>query len=176
MASSVSDEIHSRDTGFAHPVAWGSVDILGFDAVYVPGGHMTGMRALAWDAPLQEQVRRFWTQTERPFAAICHGVLLPAEAGVLYGVKTTCFLGWQERALSAATALAWGSYARVFPRLLEEEVRASGAELVPAPVHIFAHGTLENDSAAFVVEDGRYLSGRWPGDAYLLAKRLLTRL
>jgi putative intracellular protease/amidase len=28
-------------------------------------------------------------------------------------------------------------------------------------------GTDEDDRAAFVVEDGRYLSARWPGDAYL---------
>jgi len=26
------------------------------------------------------------------------------------------------------------------------------------------------------VEDGRYLSARWPGDAYLFAKTLLARL
>jgi hypothetical protein len=26
------------------------------------------------------------------------------------------------------------------------------------------------------VEDGRYLSARWPGDAYLFAKKLLARL
>lgn len=161
---------------FERPVAWGSVDILGFDAFYVPGGHMTGMRALAWDPVLQEQVRRFWADAARPFVAICHGVALPAEAGVLYGVKTTCFLGWQERALYAATVLGWGSYARVFPRLLAEEVRAGGAVLVPAPLHILGHGSLNDDSAAFVAEDGRYLSGRWPGDAYLVAKRLLARL
>jgi hypothetical protein len=27
-----------------------------------------------------------------------------------------------------------------------------------------------------VVEDGRYISGRWPGDAYLIAKKLRARL
>ncbi len=37
-------------------------------------------------------------------------------------------------------------------------------------------GTRDDDAAAFVVEDGRYLSARWPGDAYLIAKRLLARL
>ncbi len=29
---------------------------------------------------------------------------------------------------------------------------------------------------AFVVEDGRYVSGRWPGDAYLIAHKLIERL
>jgi putative intracellular protease/amidase len=27
-----------------------------------------------------------------------------------------------------------------------------------------------------VVVDGRYLSARWPGDAYAIAKRLIARL
>ena len=37
-------------------------------------------------------------------------------------------------------------------------------------------GTATDDSAAFVVEDGNYVSARWPGDAYLLARRFETRL
>jgi putative intracellular protease/amidase len=37
-------------------------------------------------------------------------------------------------------------------------------------------GTAEDDSAAFVVEDGRYVSARWPGDAYLFTRKLLERL
>jgi hypothetical protein len=36
--------------------------------------------------------------------------------------------------------------------------------------------TSHDDSHAFVVEGGRYLSGRWPGDAYLIGKRLLAAL
>jgi hypothetical protein len=31
-------------------------------------------------------------------------------------------------------------------------------------------GTSEDDSPAFVVEDGRYVSARWPGDAYLFTR------
>jgi hypothetical protein len=33
-----------------------------------------------------------------------------------------------------------------------------------------------DDRAAFVVEDGAYVSARWPGDAYLFARKLLERL
>ena len=32
-------------------------------------------------------------------------------------------------------------------------------------------GTGNDDGPAFVVEDGRYVSARWPGDAYLFARR-----
>jgi hypothetical protein len=41
---------------------------------------------------------------------------------------------------------------------------------------LFARGTEADDRPAFVVEDGTYLSARWPGDAYLLGKRLAARL
>jgi len=32
-------------------------------------------------------------------------------------------------------------------------------------------GTRDDDSPAFVVQDGNYVSARWPGDAYLFARR-----
>jgi hypothetical protein len=46
---------------------------------------------------------------------------------------------------------------------------------VRGPIHLFARGTEVDDRHAFVVEDGAYLSARWPGDAYLLGKRLAAR-
>ncbi|HEX7521104.1 MAG TPA: thiamine biosynthesis protein ThiJ, partial [Acidimicrobiia bacterium] len=39
-----------------------------------------------------------------------------------------------------------------------------------------ARGTATDDGPAFVVQDGRYLSARWPGDAYLFAKRFRAQL
>jgi hypothetical protein len=39
-----------------------------------------------------------------------------------------------------------------------------------------ARGTMTDDRPAFVVEDGSYLSARWPGDAYLFARRFLALL
>ena len=37
-------------------------------------------------------------------------------------------------------------------------------------------GTETDDRPAFVVEDDNYVSARWPGDAYLFAKRFAARL
>ena len=37
-------------------------------------------------------------------------------------------------------------------------------------------GTATDHADAFVVEDGRYVSARWPGDAYLFAQRFAERL
>jgi len=44
------------------------------------------------------------------------------------------------------------------------------------PRALSGRGTRDDDRHAFVVEDGRYVSARWPGDAYLLARRLIARL
>jgi hypothetical protein len=37
-------------------------------------------------------------------------------------------------------------------------------------------GTETDDAPAWVVEDDNYVSARWPGDAYLFAKRLAALL
>jgi hypothetical protein len=39
-----------------------------------------------------------------------------------------------------------------------------------------ARGTATDDTAAFVVQDGNYVSARWPGDAYLLGRRFTNLL
>ena len=38
------------------------------------------------------------------------------------------------------------------------------------PREVRRRGTATDDSPAFVVEDGRYVRARWPGDVYLFAK------
>ena len=43
------------------------------------------------------------------------------------------------------------------------------------PRELSKRGTRDDDAHAFVVEDGRYVSARWPGDAYLIAKKLIER-
>ena len=43
-------------------------------------------------------------------------------------------------------------------------------------LNIAQEGTRDDDTATFVVEDGRYVSARWPGDAYLFARTFLSRL
>jgi hypothetical protein len=85
-----------------------------------------------------------------------------------------------ERTAYYLTAWKLGKYYRTYPAYVEEEVRAAldrpGEQLVRGPIALMKKGTEHDDRAAFVVEDGRYVSGRWPGDAYLLAKKLLARL
>ena len=39
------------------------------------------------------------------------------------------------------------------------------------PVTLSARGTADDDGPAFVEQDRNYVSARWPGDAYLFARR-----
>lgn len=62
---------------------------------------------------------------------------------------------------------------------VEDEVKAAlgdAAQYERGPITLLQHGTADDDRGAFVVEDGPYVSARWPGDAFLFAKRLLARL
>ena len=65
-------------------------------------------------------------------------------------------------------------------RYVEDEVKRAlddaPTQFERGPRVLTRKGTRGDDTAAFVVEDGSYLSARWPGDAYLFAKTLITRL
>ncbi len=66
-------------------------------------------------------------------------------------------------------------YYRTHPAYEEAEVRAAlhdpATQFVRGKRTLVARGTAQDDSAAQVVEDGRCLSARWPGDADLLARK-----
>jgi putative intracellular protease/amidase len=63
---------------------------------------------------------------------------------------------------------------------VEDEVRAClddpASQFRRGPLTLSERGTATDDTAAFVVRDGRYLSARWPGDAYLFARRFCDLL
>jgi hypothetical protein len=63
---------------------------------------------------------------------------------------------------------------------VEDEVRAALADprgsFERGPMVVAKRGTETDDIGAFIVEDGRYVSARWPGDAYLFARRFAARL
>jgi putative intracellular protease/amidase len=164
--------------GFRHPERWRDLDATKFDALLLPGGHAPGMRQYLGSQTVRELIKAFWA-TGKPVGAICHGVLPLARAGVLSGRRTTCLPKYMERSAYLSTFWRRGKYYRTYPTYVEDEVRAALAD--PAhfergPRHLSARGTRDDDSAAFVVEDGNYVSARWPGDAYLFGKKLLTRL
>lgn len=170
---------------FRAPTAFADVDPAAFDALILPGGHAKGMRPYLESTTLFDRVRALWT-AGKPVAAICHGTIVLArtrdratERSVLFGKKTTCLPKYLERLAYFLTAWKLGGYYRTYPAYVEEEVRAalaSADDFVRGPFTLGARGTAEDDGPAFVVEDGQYLSARWPGDAYLFAKRLVAKL
>lgn len=171
---------------FRNPIAWSSIVSEHYDALVLPGGHAPGMRQYLANHVLLEKVSEFWS-SNRPVAAICHGVLLLARArdaktgkSLLQSRTTTCLPKYMEGMAYALTFWKLGNYYRTYPEYVEDEVRANlddpRSQFKRGPLTIGPRGTATDDSAAFVVEDGNYLSARWPGDAYLLTRTLIKKL
>jgi putative intracellular protease/amidase len=169
---------------FAKPVAWSMCDASAFDALFLAGGHAQGMKQYLGSETVQQLTVAFFA-AQKPIAAICHGVLVAARAkradgtSVLHGRRTTCLPKYMERSAYLATFWRRGRYYRTYPAYVEDEVRgalASPEAFERGPRELSKRGTREDDTHAFVVEDGNYVSARWPGDAYLIAKKLLERL
>jgi putative intracellular protease/amidase len=175
----------TEDPSFRGPLNWKSLDPQSFDGLLLVGGHAPGMRQYLGSAALRKTVARFWA-TGRPVGAICHGVLVLARTidqatgrSVLHGRSSTCLPKYMERSAYLLTAWRLGRYYRTYPAYVEDEVVAAlgGQEhFRRGPRVLTRRGTATDDSAAFVVEDGSYVSARWPGDAYLFARRYLEVL
>ncbi|MCA9521307.1 MAG: DJ-1/PfpI family protein [Myxococcales bacterium] len=175
-----------KDEAFIRPRKWKSLDADEYDALFLAGGHAPGMRQYLGSEELQRFVARY-AALERPIAAICHGVLVLARSmdpltgqSVLHRLRTTCLPKYMERSAYWLTAWKLGRYYRTYPAYVEEEVRAAlqnpSQQFERGPRTLTARGTDDDDRPAFVVRDGRYVSGRWPGDAYLVSKELIALL
>ena len=85
-----------------------------------------------------------------------------------------------ERSAYLATAWRLGRYYRTYPAYVQDEVQAAlddpGSQFQRGPLTLTARGTATDDTAAFTVLDRNYLSARWPGDAYLFARRFCDLL
>ncbi len=175
----------TRSKEYAASVAWGECQPGKYDGLLLAGGHAPGMRQYLGSAELRAKTGEFWA-LGRPVGAICHGVLVLARTAdpatghsVLRDRRTTCLPAYMERTAYALTAWRLGRYYRTYPAYVEQEVTAalaSAEQFERGPRGGRVRGTLTDDSAAFVVEDGNYLSARWPGDAYLFAKRFVAML
>ena len=80
-----------------------------------------------------------------------------------------------ERTAYLATAWRLGRYYRTYPAYVQDEVQAAldapDSQFRRGPLTLTARGTATDDTPAFTVTDRNYLSARWPGDAYLFARR-----
>jgi putative intracellular protease/amidase len=167
---------------YRSPVTWNAIDPAAYDGLLLPGGHAQGMRQYLESTELRSKVRAFW-QLDRPVAAICHGVLVLSRAldpetgkSILAKRRTTCLPKYMELAAYYSTFWKLGRYYLTYDVTVEDEVKAA----LEDPRAQFERGPFNLGDPAkakgkgFVVEDGRYVSGRWPGDAQLLGTRLLS--
>jgi putative intracellular protease/amidase len=170
---------------FERPIAWKDIDPAEFDALVLPGGHAPGMKQYLASGVVQAKVVAF-AKTKKPMAAICHGVIVLARAidpetgkSVLHGRRTTCLPKYMERTAYWLTAWKLGRYYRTYDAYVEDEVKAAledPSHFECGPFNLTKHGTRDDDRGTFVLEDGNYVSARWPGDSFLFAKTLLARL
>ncbi len=174
-----------NDPAFEKPIRYGDVEPDAFDGLLLPGGHAKGMRQYLESRALREKVLAYW-RLRRPVAAICHGVIVLARTtdrdsgrSVLFDRRTTCLPKYMERVAWLSTRWKVGDYYRTYPEYVEDEVTRALAhpeQFVRGPIHLFSKGTETNDSAAFTVDDGYYISARWPGDAYKLGRLLVEKM
>ena len=168
---------------FQAPLRYTDVRCANFDALLLPGGHAPGMKTYLESSVLQGLVQEFFV-ADKPVAAICHGVLLAARShlasglSVLYGRKTTALTKTLELSGWALTCLWMGSYYRTYPQVLQDEVKSRLArpqDFLPGPPAT-TRDSPSNLTPGFVVQDGNYLSARWPGDAHLFATAFIKML
>ena len=192
----------AADPAFQNPITWQAIDPKAYDALVLPGGHRArGMRPYLESAQLQSAVAAFFA-ANKPVAAICHGVLLAARArrpdgrSVLHGRLTTA-LTWalesKAHRIARRTRFWDPSYYRTYseaegqpPGFMSVQQEVTRALARPADFRDVpardpnrkrrlsgtARDSLTDDTPAFVVRDGAYVSARWPGDAATFAKTL----
>lgn len=175
----------TADSAYRAPIAWADIHPSDYDGLILPGGHASGMRQYLGARTLQAAVVDFW-HLDRPVGAICHGVLVVARAtdpatgrSIISARRTTCLPKYLERGAYYLTAWRLGRYYRTYPAYVQDEVIAAlddPSQFVRGPVELTRRGTSTDDTPAFVVLDGNYLSARWPGDAYLFAREFLALL
>jgi len=173
-----------QDPAFVSPRRVSDCPAGDFAALFLAGGHAPGMRQYLGSETVQALTAAFFAR-KAPIAAICHGVLVAARskradgASVLHGYRTTCLPKYMERAAYLSTFWLRGRYYRTYPAYVEDEVRAalaSESDFERGPRELSRRGTRDDDTHAFCVDAGHYISARWPGDAYLIGKQLVARL
>ncbi|WP_457444086.1 type 1 glutamine amidotransferase domain-containing protein [Roseateles sp. P5_E4] len=144
-----------------HSVTLASVQGETFDAVFIPGGHGP-MMDLAKDATLHTLVARH-DAAGKVIAAVCHGpaALVHARRAdgqpFFQGRRATGFTNAEEF-LARLKA--------VVPFLLEDEMKASGADFHSALLPLLSH----------VEEDGNLITGQNPNSSEAVGKALVAAM
>lgn len=195
-------DLMQNDPNFLKPRSWKSKDFKfsDYDGVWIAGGHAEGVKQLLDSEELKMQISEYW-QLKRPIAAVCHGVLLIARStlkqdpkkSVLFGRKTTSLVNYQELIAYKLTAWTHGLLFRTYKDTTEDEIlklmygvkNIEEAKKLNMKEKFFDEGPFRTKKQfggknigryGYIVEDGNFLSGRWPGDVEILAHRFAQKL
>ena len=176
------------DEDFNHPLDYASLRIENFDGLILGGGHAVGMKTYLESTVLQQFVGLFF-DSNKPIGAICHGVVLAARClspktgqSVLFGKKTTALPEFMELSAWALTKYKVGDYYRTYPITVQKEVTLAlkqPSDFIVGPVLSLRAALRDSPTKlhlGFTVQDGQYLSARWPGDAHRFGMDFLALL
>lgn len=173
-----------QSAAFKTPIAYDDINPADYDGLLLPGGHAKGVIPYLESPVLQAAIVAFFT-ADKPVAAVCHGVIAACRAidpatgkSVLHGRKTTALLKKQERLAYNLTKSKVGDYYLTYPVSVEDEVTAALAspdDFLQGPNPVFRDSPTHL-SRGFTVQDGQYLSARWPGDIYAFSLKFLEML
>ncbi|KAF7928937.1 uncharacterized protein EAE97_009779 [Botrytis byssoidea] len=167
---------------FTSPLSWSSdsFSLNSYDVVFLPGGHEKSVRQLIDSEIMHQHLISYWKGVEKPgkkhIGAVCHGVMVLSETltagkSIIHDCDTTALPGMFEGAAYWSTRWALGDYYKTYGAG-SENVETSVRKRLDDPEKQWKHYI---GLQPFVVEDEKYnyISGRWPGDAQLLADRIV---
>jgi hypothetical protein len=170
---------------FRSPLRWREVDPASFDALLLPGGHAQGMKQYlgapacrSWSSPSGSGRSPSARSATASWSWRAPSIPPPATRSSTAS-RTTCLPKYMERNGYLLTAWKLGRYYRTYPAYVEDETRAALArpeDFVRGPAHHDQAGHGHRRRARLRRRGRRYVSARWPGDAYLFARTLATRL
>jgi len=169
---------------FSNPIRWADIDPVEFTAIHLTGGHAPGMKQYLEAKVLQDKLCAF-AKLDRTLSSICHGSLLLARSvdpdtgqSLVYNKRFTTLPHWMEDIAWNVTRLTMDKHYRTYEMYCEDEVRSfqsTNQQYQVGPTSLTACTAYSGDGA-FVVEDVGVVSARWPGDAYLLARKTIEAI
>ncbi|HWD51943.1 MAG TPA: type 1 glutamine amidotransferase domain-containing protein [Acidimicrobiales bacterium] len=195
-----------RSPAFSSPIAWADIDGDFDGLVLPGGHRARGMREYLESPVLQAVVVRAFRAGKPIAAICHGVLLAarsvdPATGhSVLYGRKTTALTWTLEHRAARVARISRFWDAGYYRTYLEEPGQPAGymsvqhevtralavpedfLDVVPGTADARlksggrARDTIDDERPAFVVDDGHYLSARWPGDVHTFAKRFASML
>lgn len=165
-------------------ISYDDIDPDNFDGLHLNGGHAPGMREYLESKLLQDIVVKM-VEKEITVGAICHGSLLLARSkasngkSIISSRKVTTLPYFMEKVAVSLTGWKIGNgYYQTYdtPCATEVESLLDNIDQFQRGPLSGTHGTLYSDINAWVVVDGNIISARYPGDAYLYAKKFIHSL